>query len=346
MMTPWRMTAIWIASLLIGFAPSSGAQSADVARDEVWEAVRSADMILATVGYRLATANADICDRREPALGLQLHTLAQYDPVDRAAVRAQFRFAGPVAVAGVVADSPAAAAGIRADDTITAIGAVKMPTGTLPIATTAPLVEVNAALAALPVTQPIRVAILREGRPFSFDIVPVPACRTRFELALSETLDARADGELVQITSAYLERFGAELFPATVAHELAHNILRHRDRLRAAGVDFGLASGFGRNVAYFRQAEVQADILAVHLLVRAGYPVDLSPRFWRAHGGQLAQGMIRSRSHPAWRDRLATIEAEAARIVAAAGMAPLPPFVADRDQPLDGNWRSLLVRAR
>src|SRR3546814_17247433 len=46
---------------------------------------------------------------------------------------------------------------------------------------------------------------------------------------------------------------------AAIAHELAHNILRHRARLDAAGVDRGLAKQFGRNARMFKQTEIEAD---------------------------------------------------------------------------------------
>src|SRR3546814_10543788 len=58
---------------------------------------------------------------------------------------------------------------------------------------------------------------------------------------------------------------------APIAHELAHNILRHRERLEAKGVNYGLLSGIGRNVGYFRQTELEADILSVSLLANANY---------------------------------------------------------------------------
>src|SRR3546814_7590243 len=58
---------------------------------------------------------------------------------------------------------------------------------------------------------------------------------------------------------------------APIAHELAHNILRQRERLEAKGVNYGLLSGIGRNVGYFRQTELEADILSVSLPANAHY---------------------------------------------------------------------------
>lgn len=332
--------AMWLTIAMFGFALPSQAQSQDAA---MFEAMRDADLRLASTGFRLSTAAAALCDRLEPGLGLQLHTLAQYDGNARNAVRAHFGFATSTAVEGVVPESPAARAGIASNDSIVSIAGVTAPAETAGPASTQPLVAFLSRIADLPPTKPIEIVASRDSRTMTFVVTPVPACRTRYELRIADSFDARANGELVQITSHYLEAIDLDLLPALVAHELSHNILRHRARLAAAGAEFGLASGFGRNVGLFRQTEIEADILSVHLLARAGYPPQLAGRFWREAGPKIMAGMIRSRSHPAIEDRVATVEAEAARIAAGGATPALPAFFHKRDRPLDGNWRPLLV---
>lgn len=310
------------------------------------EAMRAADLQLAAIGFRLSVAAAPLCDRREPGLGLQLHTLVQYDPAARPRVRAHFGFAGAVAVEGVVPGSPADRAGLKPDDTIASIGGIAMPRDIPGEASTAQLVALHAAIAALPPQAPVDIVAIRAGQRIQLRLTPLAACRTRYELRIADSFDARANGELVQLTSKYLDATAPELLPAVLAHELAHNILRHRERLDAAGADFGFASGFGRNVGLFRQTEIEADILSVHLLARAGYPLEIAARFWREVGPRLIEGKLRSRSHPPFKDRAATVEAEAARVAAAGPGAQLPEFYTRRDRPLDGKWEGLLVRVR
>lgn len=335
-----------LALLLAVCAPAVEARPSTAQTPELHEALRAADMRVAATGYRLSTAAAALCDRLEPGTGIQLHTLAQYPPESRDEVRWHFRMSGTTGVEGVVAGSPAEQAGIRADDMIVRLGAI-VPPGELPAgASTAMLESLYRQIAALPPGAPIDVVVRRDGRELGFTVRPRPACRTRYELRIAGEFDARANGELVQVTSKYVEDIDPELFPAVVAHELAHNILRHRDRLIAADASFGLASGFGRNVGLFRQTEIQADILSVHILARAGYPPSLAARFWREAGRRLMGGQFRSRSHPALKDRIATVEAEAAKFAAGGGQVPLPAFFDARDTPLTGEWQSLLVRAR
>lgn len=305
----------------------------------LFEAFRAVDMRLATAGYRLSTANATLCDRQEPGHGIQIHTLDQYAPGLRPAVAAHFGFSGAVAVEGVVAGSPAERAGIRPDDTIVGFGGITIAPQADGPASTERLVAFWNAVAALPPTAPIRVDLLRKGAALSLTVQPVPACRTRYELAITPDLEASANGDMVRIGSGYYDRFDAELVAVVIAHELAHNILRHRERLKAVGAEFGLLSGFGRNADFFRQAELQADTLAVHLLARAGYPADLASRFRQHPVAKARSGAFQLRSHPHWKDRLKVALAEEARIAAT---GPGAPFVAERDAQLTGEWRSLV----
>lgn len=328
--------------LILVFVACGAPVYAQVTADPaLFEGFRAADMRLATAGYRLSTANAALCDRLEPGHGIQVHTLDQYAQALRPAVAAHFRFAGPLAVEGVVRGSPAERAGVRPDDTIVRFGDIAVAPQTDGQPSTDRLVAFWRGVAALPPDAPIRVALLRGGVPLMVTIQPVPACRTRYELAITSALEASANGEMVRISSGYYDTFGGELPVVAIAHELAHNILRHRERLKAVGAEFGLLSGFGRNMGLFRQVELQADTLAVHLLARAGYPADLASRFRQHPVAKARSGMFQSPSHPHWRDRLRVALAEEARIGA---NGPGAPFVAERDTPLTGDWRPLVPK--
>jgi predicted Zn-dependent protease len=112
-----------------------------------------------------------------------------------------------------------------------------------------------------------------------------------------------------------------------MAHEFAHNILRHRDRLNAARASRGVL-GVGRGVSSIRQTEIEADRLSVYLMERAGYDPGAAVRFWTRYGPH-PLNFLRSRDHPAWRERVRLMEVEIAKIRAAraAGRTPAPDFV-------------------
>lgn len=316
-----------------------------VAEDAVFEAIRNVDSAAARIGYRLATANAPLCDRMGPGLGLVLHTPDQYAPALREEAARHFGFAGPLGVEAVVAGSPAAKAGIEADDTLFGIGTARFATEPpSAAASTGSLIRADAQIAALPAAAPLEVHGRRNGKDYVRTIAPVPACQTRFEVVLGSDFAARADGDMVQIGSRFFEEYPEELVAAAIAHEFAHNILHHRERLEALGVSFGLMSGLGRNVRYFRQTELEADILSVALLANAGYDPNAAVRFWEDFGPRHAGGILRSRSHPAWRDRVVTIKMA---IAALGSERPVrPAIIESRDRPLDGDWQSLLVKSR
>lgn len=343
----WKaIFAAVVAALLFGTTmPSALAQAKrGQTPQNLYEMVRAADLQLATIGYRLATANAGLCDRLEPATGLKLHTLDQFNASARDAAKAYFRFESPLAVEGVVAGSPAETAGVRAGDSIVRIASIDLSQGNWKAGTTQRLVAVEQALLALPIRDAIVVEILRKGAPLSFTLQPTPACQSRYELRIANDFEASADGSMVQISSRFLETFPADQVAAVVAHELSHNILHHRERLEARGVQYGIMSMMPGNAKYFRQTEIAADILSLTLLKNAGIDSGSAIAFWRVFGPRYSAKLLRSSTHPAWRDRVATMEREIAASATAGGAPLAPKILADRAAPLNGDWQSLMTR--
>lgn len=331
---PFLSLAIVALSALLlampGRAPATPVPVAEKSDDRgLFLAMRDADLRLGTIAWRLATANSAICPDRVPTPGLLIHAIDQYDPAVRKDLPATFGFDGPVAVEAVVPGSAAARAGIAANDAITAIdgkAVVLNPAGAAQ-ANTATRDAAQRQLAGTPADQPLRLTILRQGQRREVTVAAQPGCRSRFEMLIGPGLTASADGDIVQIGSRFFERFDDRMIAVVVAHEFSHNILHHRDRLDAAGVKRGILSEFGRNGRLFRQTEVEADLLGVHLMRNAGYDPQDAVRFWREHGGEVDGGIFRSRTHPSSSARADAVAAEIAAIPAHAPTPYRPPLM-------------------
>lgn len=318
--------------LLTAAAPAKDAAPAPA----FFEALRAADLRLATIAYRLTTANAPLCDVLQPQIGMPIHALTQYAPPARASAASVFGFESLIGVEAVVAGAPAQRAGIAANDSLVAVGDVALP-GAPPAnapENAASRDSAEAAIAAAPLRQPLRLTVLRKGQRQSIAVTPVTGCRSRFEILLGSGLDASADGSVVQIGERFFEGYTDAEIAVVVSHELAHNILRHRARLDAAKINRGLLAELGRNGRLIRETEDQADLLGIYLLANAGYDPMSAPNFWRKKGGAVDGGLFRSRTHASSKARAETLEAVARSIAANPARPIIPAVVATRTVPL------------
>jgi predicted Zn-dependent protease len=83
-----------------------------------------------------------------------------------------------------------------------------------------------------------------------------------------------------------------------MAHELAHNILRHPQQLEAQGVPHGMFRHIGRNARLVRATEVEADKLSIRLLHAAGYDLDAVIPFWRRLHARPDSALMIVSAHP------------------------------------------------
>ncbi len=327
-----RAAALALALSLLAAVPAGAAAPADFSP---YAALAALESRVAAIGFRLTTTNAAWCPVQQPQFGWiwgdprlydaerRLEALAVYGAVDRDA---------PF-VAALAPASPAAEAGLRVGVAIIGMQGSAVPDG----ADAHPFARITAIetqLAALPPTAPLA---LDTGDAGALTLTPVAGCVSDFRVEASEKAGAVADGRMVLVHQGLAE-FAQEdeALAAAIAHELAHNILRHRARLDAAGVDRGLGKQFGRSARLFKQTEVEADRLSVWLLAGAGYDPAAAGRFWTAFGQRKDRPLFQAGTHPGWRDRVTSLEAEAALVAAArASGQPLHPPLINAPPPLE-----------
>jgi hypothetical protein len=314
--------------ILAGPAHAQAAQ--DSARGDSLAAMRALDERVAAIGYRLAVANLDWCAERVWRPGFVIHDLSQYGADFRpGAIRTFGLDAGP-GVLALVPGGPADRAGLRTDDILLAVDGRPVPRGTP--GRNGSFEQMERILAALDeafADGRALLAVRRGGERLAITVEAVRGCATRFQLVPGGRMNAQADGVYVQVTTAlaqYAEDDGE--LAAVLAHEFAHNVLGHRVRLNQAGVQRGLLANFGNNARRIRETEVEADRLSVYLMGRAGYDPEAAIRFW-SRFGRRGLNFFGSPTHPNWRLRVRSFEAEIAKIRAAraAGRAPVPDFV-------------------
>jgi len=302
-----------VAALALGMAGSMASAAADGSDPpEPLETFQRSEDRLFRVGYRLATANAAFCDQTVRVSGLLIHDAGSYS--DPAAVRRQFGLLGDIGVQAVAPLSPADAAGIRQNDTILAIAGRTIETE-WPLTdprwqrVTALRDVIDDALS----RGTLDLSLSRAETPaLAASITGVPACPTRFELVDSKS-SAAADGERVLVGENFPGLAYEEAsFAAAIAHEMAHNILRHPQTFAEIGWKRKLV----------RLSERDADRLMPWLLQNAGYDPAAAVRFMRTWGPKHGGWIFRKRTHDGWDERVEFIEAELPKLEAAVAAHP------------------------
>jgi membrane-associated protease RseP (regulator of RpoE activity) len=292
---------------LIAPGPASAVEAVNYAAAiPIWQAYEAR---LLSIGWRLARANAPLCQRSPSAIGLMLADVHQFKEPDRA--RVALGISGDVIVEAVAAGSPAQAAGLRAGTQVLAIGGQAV-TG---------LADANAKDYAagdvlhdridslLAASGNVTLRIAAPGQPpRDVTVVGEHACRARFAMLRSGTT-AGTRGFTIEIAVQLLAETPSDDEAATMlAHELAHNIFGHWQRTLATGRNNYLAT---------RQSEREADRMAPWLMANSGYDPAAAPRFFTAWGQRHGGGITRAPTHDSWQDRVAAVTAELPAIAAA-----------------------------
>ena len=261
---------------------------------------------LATMAYRMATANPDICRRPEMMTGMILHDLTQYQPARRSEVARAFSLHSGFGILQLVPGSAAERAGLRIDDEIIAVGgtSVDHPAAVWTSAKSFHrMQEFSDLLQARLGRGPTPLLIRRSGQVQQVMLSAERGCGGQLSLANSPGLSAWADGRHLVLTTGMnaFARSDDEI-AFVIAHEMSHNILGHFGQ---RGSKMGI---FGRRA---RDLELDADGFAVRLMGAAGYRPRAGISFLEHSRRRLWWAF--SLDHPGFGSRIQTVAAEIAK---------------------------------
>lgn len=266
------------------------------------ERYQTFDQRLQDTGWRLLHSNAEFCERTIPSIGLQMQDMASYRAPDIA--RAALGLAGDFAVQTAARGSPAGLSGAFAANRETARlhgldpnrweARDKFDWRRLKRAHD----HVDAMLA-----EHGEIAV-RFADGEQVRLTPVEVCAGRFELAgRGDRMVATGQRVLLGIESEAFT-YDIDMFAAGLAHEVAHMVLGHTEWLDRNG----------RGRSNIRRTEREADRLIPWLLANAGYDSHAAPRWFEAFKPSSGSVLFIRGSHPKWRERAASVEAELTQV--------------------------------
>jgi beta-barrel assembly-enhancing protease len=265
--------------------------------------LQAEDARVAIIAYRLATRGRPLCRLTQPQTGLSLHSLSQYASDFRPAARLAFGLSDAVSVLVVVPGSAADRAGIRVGDDLLQVNEMVLrdaPLGKRSAATVAGASRI--VREATEKTEPPLLTLRRNGQMIQTRLKAELGCASRVELVPGSKLNAKADGEVLQVTTAVLsEARDDDELAFIIGHEMAHNGLGHPQMLRATGW----------KKARVLETEIEADQLGLRLMHLAGYDPHAGARFWARFGKKTGYGIFSDGTHQRTAARVRTLEAAA-----------------------------------
>lgn len=299
-----KLCHMGVMIMSLGLALAAASANPSVA--EQLRALQAQDQRVANIAYQLATRNAASCKKRRAWSGFVIHEPGQYAPNARVAAETVFGFSGHPAVLALVPGSPAALAGLKQDDLILAINGITLTAANAGKASYSNVASIKERLASE--IEKGAITILTSNGPRT--IGSEPGCISDVEIVPGRKLNAHADGEIAQLSSAVVnEAADDDELAFVIAHELAHNILEHPQQLSKG------KRGAGRIL----QTEVEADRMALSLMKRAGFDPTAAARFWARFGAKTGHGIFSDGTHMRTKQRVAFLQQVAASLTGGSG---------------------------
>lgn len=169
----------------------------------------------------------------------------------------------------------------------------------------------------------ITFVVKQDGIEESFNISPVKICDYPLIVINQDDVNAYADGNNIVIFQGMMDFAKTdEELAMVVAHELAHNNMRHIEAKKTnfflgfladilviglTGVDVGIRNAAAG--AYSKDFESEADYVGMYIMARAGMGLDNAPDFWRRMGSRNPKSIEDNylASHPSTPERFVAL---------------------------------------
>lgn len=270
---------------------------------------------LHSIGRRILLANAELCPKTRPDLGVLIHSADTYPKELRDAARREYGATDVPTVFKVAADSPAEKAGIQPGDSLIIDGR--------------PVEASSKALRDYLSQGEVSLTVRSNGVDRTVRVTPDTLCRSRLRFKNSTDINAFANGRDITIMSGMMDFMESDdELAMIIGHELAHNTMGHIRKV----IGNLILSGFATR--YTRPFESEADYVGLYYMVRAGFDPENVEAFWRRLADVDPRSVNRAKTHPTFPDRYLRLAAAREEILSKrdAGEPLLPNFKEDEDE--------------
>lgn len=249
------------------------------------------------VTHKVLQANADLCEKTAPDIGLHTQSLSSFPKELRSGARRELGLGDDPVISYIRPGSPAERAGLQIGDQLYGHEGE-------PLAVPGKAINRH-------VTEALKMEYSRGGKRKKIAIEAEPACYYPAFLRMSPAINAYANGRTIVVTAGMMNFVKSDDELAyIIGHELAHNTHGH---IRKSVTNYILSLGGTR---YTRIFEAEADYVGLYYMVRAGYDPSVVEDMWRRLALQSLRPIWRSKTHPAYPTRAVQIEATRAEIKA------------------------------
>jgi hypothetical protein len=289
---------------------------------------------LARVYTTLRTANADLCgEKLVPVIGLRMLDPSMAPQAEqRALLKKLYGLQTHTLIVDVAPNSPAAEAGLRAGDVVLNFGRASKGIANEYSLRPVSAKEIQQAFVEAS-GEPITLLVRRETSLERITVRSLLGCPYPINVGYTAEFNALSDGQSIGIGTGVFNVAGDDSELAfVVAHELAHNILKHVEKSQgnaaiggligltldiaaaAAGVNTqGLGWKTGAQAgakAYSQEFERETDYLAIFMLSRAGYDTAKAPLLFRRLSAEYPSMITQNylATHPSNPERIAAMQ--------------------------------------